>query len=209
MSKARGKPAVRGRRPGATNTREAILDAARACFAKNGFAGATIRKIADQAGVDAALVMQFFGTKQELFGAVMSISPGTLSSFAAAFEGPEASIGERVTRAFFAVWEGEPQNAEPMLAMLRSAISNEQATLQLREFLQVRLTAALGAENALRVGIASSMLVGLVVGRNIVKVPALFAAKSESLVALIAPALQAILTKDPPRRGQPPKRRRS
>jgi AcrR family transcriptional regulator len=211
MSKApRGEPAARrrrrrrGRRPGANKTREVILDAARTRFARSGYTGATIRKIADDARVDASLVMQFYGTKEELFAAVMSITPGALSRFGDAFEGPKQSLGERVTRAFFGVWEGDPQDAEPMLAMLRAAVSNEQATAQLRGFLQARLVAALGAENAVRVGIASSMLVGVVVGRRILQLPALAKQETETLVALIAPGLQAILTAPP----RPPGRRR-
>lgn len=193
----------RGRRPGPNRTREAVLDAARACFARNGYAGTTIRQIAEDAGVDASLVMQFYGTKEDLFGACMSITPAALSRFAAAFEGPEESLGERVARAFFGVWEGDPADAEPMFAVLRSAITNEQAALELRGFLQARVTTALGPEKALRVGVASSMLVGLVVGRDIVRVPSMVEAETEALVALIAPALQAILTGDPPRPGVP------
>jgi len=138
--------------------------------------------------------MQFYGSKEELFGACMSMTPGALSRFAVAFDGPVESLGDRVARAFFGVWEGAPEDAEPMLAMLRSAVSNEKAAAQLRGFLQARLTTALGAENAIRVGVASSMLVGLVIGRDIVQVPSLVEADTELLIALIAPAIQAILT---------------
>ena len=52
---------------------------------------------------------------------------------------------------------------------------------------EARLTSALGAENALRVGVASSMLVGLVVGRDIVQVPALSDADTEALVGSSRP----------------------
>src|SRR5579875_3984404 len=90
----------RGRRPGTNTTRQAILDAARARFASDGFAATTIRGIAADAGVDASLVMQFFGSQNELFAAVMSISPGALSRFGTAFEGPDDYLGERVVRAF-------------------------------------------------------------------------------------------------------------
>jgi AcrR family transcriptional regulator len=202
-------PRRQGRRPGANKTREAILDAARARFAKDGYAKATIRKIASDADVDASLVMQFFGSKEELFGAVMSITPGALSRFAGAFEGPRESLGERVARAFFGVWEGPPEDSEPLLAMLRGALSNEQATAQLSGFLQARITVALGVENTLRVGLAASMLVGVVVGRRIVRVPALVNEELDSLVALIAPALQAILTGDRAGLKEAPRRRRS
>jgi len=192
MSKVlRDKPATRrrGRRPGPSKTRDVILDAARTCFAKNGYAAATIRQIAEDAGVDAALVMQFYGSKDELFAAVMSMSPGVLSRFADAFKGPKHDLGERVARVFFGVWEGDPKESEPMLAMLRSAVSNKQATVQLRGFLQARFTAALGIENAVRVGIASTMLVGVVVGRRILQMPALVNEEIE-------PALQVILVGD-------------
>ena len=185
-----------GRRPGTNKTRQVILDAARIRFAADGFAGTTIRKIAADAGVDPSLIMQFFGSKDELFGAVMSITPTALSLFADAFEGPSDTIGERVARAFFQVWEGDPRDSEPLLAMLRGAIASEQATIQLRDFLQARLTHTLGRDHAMRAGIASSMLVGIVVGRRIVQVPALADEDPESLIAVIAPALQAILGAD-------------
>ncbi|PTT64168.1 TetR/AcrR family transcriptional regulator [Arthrobacter sp. HMWF013] len=194
------RPKRQGRRPGTSGSRQVILDAAQARFAQEGYAGATIRKIAADAGVDASLVMQFFGSKDELFGAVMSITLSTLSRFSEAFEGPEHSLGERVTRAFLQVWDGDPKDSEPLLAMLRSAISNEQASSQLREFIQARLTEAIAPQlphlqdTATRAGIASSMLIGLVVGRRIVKVPSLVSEDTESLVRYIAPAVQAILT---------------
>ncbi len=35
-----------------------------------------------------------------------------------------------MTRAFLAVWEGDPRDSEPLLAMLRGAIANEQAATQ-------------------------------------------------------------------------------
>jgi hypothetical protein len=43
------------------------------------------------------------------------------------------------------------------------------------------------------------MLVGLVVGRDIVRAPVLVEADSAAIVALIAPALQLILTGNEPR----------
>src|SRR5437763_17053508 len=57
-----------GRRPGASSSREDILRAARKLFAERGYEGATMRAIAAQAGVDAALVVHFFGNKATLLG---------------------------------------------------------------------------------------------------------------------------------------------
>ena len=62
-----------GRRPGNPDTRQAVLDAARATFAESGFDGASIRRIAGRAGVDPALVHHYFGTKDDLFMATVEL----------------------------------------------------------------------------------------------------------------------------------------
>jgi AcrR family transcriptional regulator len=191
-------PARRGRRPGANATRQAILAAARARFASDGFTATTIRRVAADAGVDASLVMQFFRSKNELFAAVMSVPGEALERFSAAFEGTDDHLGERVVRAFLDVWEADAQSAEPLMAMLRGAIVNDQANGQLREFLQERLlvdaVVSRDVDNpALRAGIVSSMLVGLVVGRGVVGVATLTEAERETLIALVGPAVQKVL----------------
>ena len=189
----------RGRRPGASRTRQAILDAARARFAQDGYAAATIRKVAMDAGVNPALVMQFYKSKEELFAAVMAISPSALSRIALAFEGPTDTLGERVTRAHLQLWESDPQDSEAMLAMLRAAISTPQAAAQLRGFIQDRLLKQVRPhpqdehEAALRAGLAASMLVGVIIGRRLVQVPSLIEENLESVIGMVAPAIQTIL----------------
>ncbi|MCX4682029.1 TetR family transcriptional regulator [Streptomyces sp. NBC_01433] len=189
----------RGRRPGQNATREAVLDAARARFAADGFHATTIRKVAADADVDAALVMQYFRSKDELFAAVMSLSPGALARLAGAFEGAEDSLGERVARAHLGVWEDRSKDAEALLAMLRGAIVHEQAALQLREFIESRLTEDVRRrahddhDTAVRVALAASMLIGILVGRRVVQVPLLTGEDMESIVQRVGPALQELL----------------
>ena len=97
------------------------------------------------------------------------------------------------------IWEGNPVDSEPLLAMLRGAMGNEQAATQLREILEARITESPVArrdnmgETALRIALASSMLVGVTVGRRIVCVPALANWSAEALIHPLAPALQTIL----------------
>src|ERR1700733_11665469 len=58
----------------------------------------------------------------------------------------------------------------------RGALSNEQASTQLRDLIQARVTHDLGprdAELTVRLEVVSSMLIGVVVGRRIVHVDAL------------------------------------
>ena len=66
-------PPRRGRRPGSPDTRAAILAAARERFAAQGYAGTSVRAVAASAGVDAALVHHYFGTKDDLFLAALEL----------------------------------------------------------------------------------------------------------------------------------------
>jgi AcrR family transcriptional regulator len=189
-----------GRRPGGASTRAAVLAAASARFASDGFAGTTIRRVAADAGVDPSQVMQFFGSKDDLFAAVMSIPASALRRFDTAFRGADAHLGERVVRAFLEAWEGPPDESEPLMAMLRGAIVNEHAGTQLRDFIQARLLhgAGLGGDAAaLRAGLAAAMLVGVITSRDIIGVPTLAAADHEALIATVGPAIQAILVVEP------------
>jgi AcrR family transcriptional regulator len=174
-----------------------VLDAARARFASDGFAATTIRLVAADAQVDVSQVMQFFGSKDELFAAVIAVPASALRRFNALYEGLDEHLGERVVRAFLTAWEGVPEESQPLMATLRSAMVNDQARDQLRDFIQARLQAGtserLGADAALRAGLATSLLMGLVVCRRVIGVPVLVAAEPEELITLVAPAIQQIL----------------
>lgn len=187
--------ARRGRKPGPGSTRQAVLDAARARFARDGFAGTTIRRIAADAGVDASQVMQFFRSKDDLFAAVMAVPASALERFDTAFEGPDEHLGERVVRAYLSAWEGSAEESEPLMAMLRGAIGNESARVQLRDFIQSRLRhgSGSGGDAMLRAGLAAAMLVGIVTSRRIIGVPVIAAADTEQIVATVGPAIQQVL----------------
>ena len=53
----------------ASQTRADILSAARRRFATEGYEGTTLRAVAADVGVHAALVIRYFGSKQDLFAA--------------------------------------------------------------------------------------------------------------------------------------------
>ena len=66
-------PGRRGRPPksaGPSGTSELILDVAEDLFSKHGLHGVSIRDVANEAGVDTALLHYYFGTKRGLFDAV-------------------------------------------------------------------------------------------------------------------------------------------
>ena len=51
------------------SSRDAILDSAGKLFGERGYRGVTVRDIASDAGVSAALVMKLYGSKEKLFAA--------------------------------------------------------------------------------------------------------------------------------------------
>ncbi|GAA2502131.1 TetR/AcrR family transcriptional regulator [Winogradskya humida] len=62
------------RRRNAARTRQLLLDAARQRFAHNGYAATTLREIADDAGVNIALVSRYFESKEGLFSACLTLA---------------------------------------------------------------------------------------------------------------------------------------
>jgi AcrR family transcriptional regulator len=194
------KPARRGRRAGSSNTRDAILAAAKKSFAKDGFAATTIRKVAKDAGVDPALVMQFYKSKDVLFGASLAVSAEALSVMSDAFDGPVDDLGRGVTRAFIGLWEQKNGDSEALMAMQRAAMSSEAAASQLRDFVQYRLVEVVSpklhgrSDAALRAGLAAAMLVGVIIGRNMVKIPAIANENQEHVIELVGASIQMILT---------------
>ncbi len=199
MSDPEVKPSRRGRRAGSSTTRDAILAAAKKSFANDGFAATTIRKVAKDAGVDPALVMQFYQSKDVLFGASLAISAEALSTMADAFDGPVDGLGLRVTRAFLTLWEQNSADSESLMAMLRSAVSSELAAAQIRDFVQYRLVEVISAKlngranAALRAGLASAMLTGVIVGRNIVRIPVIADQDQDAVIELVGASIQTIL----------------
>ncbi|HEX2288832.1 MAG TPA: helix-turn-helix domain-containing protein, partial [Pseudonocardiaceae bacterium] len=94
-----------GRRPGNQDTRQSILDAARAMFAERGFDGASIRAIATEAKVDPALVHHYFGTKDKLFLESMNMPLNPAELVPKALSGPREEVGERLVRLVLSVWD--------------------------------------------------------------------------------------------------------
>ncbi|HWM01452.1 MAG TPA: TetR/AcrR family transcriptional regulator, partial [Actinophytocola sp.] len=67
-----GTPGADG--TGGAQTRDAILRAARRRFAQRGFAEVGLRDIALDSGVSAALVVKYFGSKENLFAEAVSFA---------------------------------------------------------------------------------------------------------------------------------------
>ncbi|GAA4080104.1 TetR family transcriptional regulator [Actinomadura miaoliensis] len=181
-----------GRRPGPTETRDEILDAARALFAEKGYDATSLRSIARAAGVDPALVHHYFGNKEGVFTAAMRfpVDPGEFLPRIMAT--PRERLGEAMVRTFLTVWEDDARRA-PILAMLRSAMTNERAAVAVREFVTSALfgrVAELGGIPRLRLNAAAGQMIGVMFLRYVLRVEPIASAGREELVELLAPTIQ-------------------
>lgn len=202
MSRATGRRPSAGRRPGDNDTRGLILATARSAFAAAGYDATSLRAIARAAGVDSALVVHYFGSKDRLFAAVMRLPDGFIESATALAAQGGDGLGERLVRFFLGLWE-DPVTRGPMLALVRSAVANEQAAATLRGFVGDAVLGRVAAtlrvsDQRLRAALAGSQLVGLAMLRYAVGVEPLASADVETVVAWLAPTLQRYLTADPP-----------
>ena len=188
---------LRGRRPGAPDTRAEVLAAARTSFAEKGFRGTTIRAVAAAAGVDAALVHHYFGTKEDLFLAALEIRVDPRVAMVPVVEGGVDGAGERLLRVFLSVWDDE-ESRLPLMAVVRGIVEPAGQQL-LRDGFMRMVLGPLGTRLELdrpddRMALVASQLVGIVVLRYLVRVEPLASMPADVLVATYAPTLQAYLS---------------
>ncbi|MGA8112546.1 MAG: TetR family transcriptional regulator [Actinocatenispora sp.] len=187
-------PAGRTRRSDAT--RAAILTAARARFAADGYERATIRAIAADAGIDPSMVMRYYGSKDSLFAlaARHDLNLGELASV------PVDRLGETAVRMFLDRWSGSP--ALPIL--LRTAGTNAAAADELTRIFREQLAAAIatiaGPDEAVeRAGLVASQILGLAICRYVLELEPLATMDGDELAARYGPTLQRYLTSPLPR----------
>jgi AcrR family transcriptional regulator len=185
-----------GRRPGATQTRDAIAEAARAQFAEAGYERATIRAIAQAAGVDPALVVHFFGAKEDLFRSVTEMPAAISDALTALADGPRETVGRRLAELVVTALEN-PASRAIVLARIRSASSHPGAAELVRETVEDdigRLAAGLTSDRPeLRAALVGIQVVGLAQARYVVGVEPIASISAADLVELLAPPFQRYL----------------
>ncbi len=187
-----------GRRPGSSSSRQKVLEVARLAFAANGYAETSLRGIARDAGVDPSLIVQFFGSKAGLFGAVVEW-PFDASQIAAEIrEVPAEQIGEFVARRFISHWDRD-EHRNPIISLIYAALADPTAATLLREFITVNLTlpavARVGGDRPrFRAALLASQLLGFGLARYALAFDALTSAPTEDLVAALGVTLQHTCT---------------
>lgn len=190
----------RGRRPAGEQTREALLAAARTVFAESGYEGATVRVIAREAGVDAAMVNHWFGGKERLFGeAVLQLPFDPVELVRSVTAGPTDELGARIVRTFVTRWDGV--GGARFSALIRSITSNDDALWALREVLVNRvlitITRAVRDDRPeLRAALCATQIIGIGMARYVGTIDPVATTDVDTLVATVAPTLQRYITGD-------------
>jgi AcrR family transcriptional regulator len=190
----------RGRRPGGTDTRTALVDAAREVFTDQGYDGATVRAIAARAGVDAAMVNHWFGGKEGLFAeSVLKLPFSPKDLVDRLLDGDVDDLGARIVRTFLTTWD--ITGGGVFTALIRSITSHEQAAHALRDFLIKhivgRVLSSVGPDqHELRATLVASQLVGMGMIRYVAQFEPLASTDIDAMVAAVAPNLQRYLTGD-------------
>jgi len=188
----------RGRRPGGTDTREALVNAAREVFIEQGFDGATVRAIASRAGVDAAMVNHWFGGKEGLFGEAVLKLPFNAQEIITDLLAADAEhIGDAIVRRFVTTWD--TTGGGVFTALMRSVASHEEAAMMLRDFffkhVFKHVIGRLAPDNhEFRATLVATQIVGMGMVRYVAKFEPFASAEVDTVAAAVAPTLQRYIT---------------
>ncbi|MEU3273154.1 TetR family transcriptional regulator [Saccharomonospora sp. NPDC006951] len=171
-------------------TRDVVLKAARRRFSLHGYADVKVRDVAADADVSAALVMKYFGSKENLFAEASSFE----AEAAVLLDCPLPRLGEHLVRTLLDYHERT--QADPLLRALFT--SSRPAGATFRENFERQFVAKLadrleGPEARLRAELVCAQLIGLGATRLVLRIGALGAEPRENLVARTAPLLQSWL----------------
>jgi AcrR family transcriptional regulator len=163
--------------------------AAQALFGQNGFESTTIREIGDRAGVDAALIARYFGSKADLYIAAV-VAEGQRDQLSRNFESLAEVAGAIVAQT-------DAQGLGPVTQALIRSDTPEEIRRAARAHLVRRIVAPMAADMTtrgfeapqLRAEIVASALLGINLARALGWFPEMRAVPRDELVDLITDLL--------------------
>ncbi|MFN8170749.1 MAG: TetR family transcriptional regulator [Candidatus Nanopelagicales bacterium] len=194
----------------------AVLQAARVVFASRGYASTTVKSVAAAAGVAPGVVTSLYRNKERLFAAAMRLPFDPAQAVPELIAPGLDGMGERIARMVVTLM-GDPQVRRDVSRLVTSAPAAGataaavrpgeagSATEQVRvisEYLQAVIVdpvaRAVGIPDArLRGSVVTAYLLGIVTTRYLLRVEPLASASDDEVVAVVGPAIQALL--DPTR----------
>lgn len=179
-------------RPAGRATRAAIVEAAGGLFTERGFEGTSVRAIAAEAGVDPALVIRHFGTKEALFLRCLDTSTG----LGVVLEGPLEGLGRRLVTYFLE--RADPGVAQRHVALVQAAhrpqVRDELVRTTAEAFIAPLAPRLAGEHRELRVALLVAQVSGLLNMTFLQQDPVLAAADPADVVVLYGDAVQRLVT---------------
>ncbi len=168
-------------------TEARILDAAGQIFLTAGYERTTIRAVASAAGVDAGLVMHYFGSKQELYRRVIDAAPVPELS------GAPAEATEQLLTSLADRLASTPVAS---LALLRSMLTNPEAASAASAGIaryEAQIAQAIPTADAdLRAAIISAVTMGIMISRHLIEADELATADPAQVISLLRPCLLSL-----------------
>ena len=151
-----------------------------------------MRDVADDAGVDPALVHYYFKTKDGLFVAAMELPFRPAEVLGPLVAQGVDGLGERMVRRLLSVWD-EPSNRAALLTLVRAGGADALREFITREIVG-RVAGAVRADRAsLRANLVASQVMGLIAARYVARLEPLASLPADEVVPLVAPTLQRYL----------------
>ncbi|MEO6470987.1 MAG: TetR family transcriptional regulator, partial [Aeromicrobium sp.] len=181
--------AAPGRGPGRpagtpADTRERIIEVARQHLAAKGFAGASMRGIAREAGVDPSLISHYFGDKSGLLVATMQLPFNPLETIAPVLSSDIEGLGVRLVTTFLGAWD---PHRDVFSALLRSIFgSGDPSTMPAVQVAQNVIISGLrdkmtGDETHIRATLAASQIIGMATLRYVARLEPVASAPAEKI----------------------------
>lgn len=174
-------------------TEAAILDAARELFGEAGFERTTIRGVAAQAGIDPALVMQYYVNKEGLFAAAARWHVDQTR----VLDADRADLPRAAIRDLLGHFE-DAEDRDSAAALLRNCLTHPSAARVMRDEVMCDRAAAVASkidapDAELRAALFGAVMMGLGMARYLMELEPLASASREEVERLLGPALSALL----------------
>lgn len=178
----------------AQQTRADILAAARRRFGSDGYERTTLRAVAADVGIDPALVVRYFGSKQDLFAAAAEFE----LDLPDLTEVEPDDVAAVLLSSFFAVWEEDTT----FVALLRASMTSPTAADTMRHVFATQVAPKLAAVTpdhpAQRAGLMGAFVIGLATTRYVLANPAVANLSHDELIRWAAPVIRQLLAGSAP-----------
>jgi AcrR family transcriptional regulator len=180
------------RRRDAAETRRLLLDAAGRRFARDGYTATTVRDIADEAGVNVALISRYFTSKEGLFEACLAAAVNEIrrESDDTPLDGIAAAMADRIAGSTHS-----GRLPETLLLLMRSSGDEHVDEIRAGFLLSIseRLAGTAAEPDLLRAQILLAATLGVTLLRSSLSIQPLAGATEQDLLPPMADLVSALL----------------